>query len=105
MFADVVKHLGVSSSNKTMPVDKTASYRWFQLSLAIIPILSLWMSFKEVQKLYSVVGTFFIPFLALALLFFNNKKSMERNKSGWVINGLLMLTLLFFMYIAWRKLS
>jgi hypothetical protein len=66
-------------------------------------MLSLWISFKEVQKLYAIVGTLFMPFLALALLYFNNRSGMKANKSGWFINTLLLITLIFFSYIAWQK--
>ncbi len=113
MFADVVRHLDrknknsqVLSKQETLPkLSQAQSYKWFQLALAILPMLSLCVSFQEVQKLYAIVGTFFMPFLAMALLYFNNQKGMQTNKSGVFINLLLWVTLVFFSYVAWQKLS
>jgi len=109
MFADVTKHLKTKHSKTNPPsaptinLTETLSYRWFQIALALIPIISLWVSFKEVQKAYAVVGTFFMPFLALALLYFNNRKGMGRDKNSLIYNGLLLITLVFFSYVGWQK--
>jgi len=106
LFADLVRHLRPQEQSSSLSqLAQTSSYRWFQIALALIPIISLWISFKEVQKLYSIVGTFFMPFLALALLYFNNRHSMKTDKNGWIINALLLLTLLFFSYVAWQKFA
>ncbi|GAA5213493.1 Nramp family divalent metal transporter [Corallincola platygyrae] len=109
MFADLMKHLTPSSSDKSddsktsAKLTETSSYKLFQLALALVPIMSLWVSFKEVQKLYSIVGTFFMPFLALALLYFNNRKGMGSDKNSLLFNGMLLVTLVFFSYVAWQK--
>ncbi len=112
MFADIVRHLKTKPAQQateqaaaqSLPkLNHTRSYLWFQIGLALIPILSLWVSFKEVQKLYAVIGTFFMPFLALALLYFNNRAGMKADKNGLLFNGLLLATLLFFTYVAWQK--
>lgn len=110
LFADVVRHLKSKNTQvekaQALPnLSQTESYKWFQVCLAIIPMLSLWVSFQEVQKLYAIIGTFFMPFLAVALLYFNNKSAMKLHKNGIIINFLLIVTLLFFSYIAWQKLS
>lgn len=119
MFADVIRHFQKGSQKQIqkqdqtqkgnaheslMSLDQTSSYRWFQVALALIPIISLWVSFKEVQKFYAVFGTFFMPFLALALLYFNNRKGMALDKNGWLTNFLLLVTLLFFSYVGFLKL-
>ena len=104
LFADVVRHIKPQINSEDLQnLSQTLSYKGFQIALAIIPMLSLWISFKEVQKLYAIVGTLFMPFLALALLYFNNRSGMKANKSGWFINTLLLITLIFFSYIAWQK--
>ena len=105
LFADIVSHLEQSPQH-IMPdhLDERKSYKIYQCLLAIIPIVSLWMSFKEVQKLYAVIGTLFMPLLALALLIFNNRVGLGNNKNGILTNSILVLTLVFFSYIAWRKL-
>ncbi len=109
LFADIIRHLGFNKANhegatvRLENLDQTASYRWFQIAIAFIPMVSLWVSFKEVQKFYAIVGTFFMPFLALALLIFNNRDSMKDNKSGWFLNAVLLTTLLFFSYIGFKR--
>ncbi len=105
MFADLMKHIRIVPENPSFTeLQETVSYRWFQIGLALIPIVSLWVSFKEVQKIYAIIGTFFMPFLALALLYFNNHKGMNNNKNGAIINIILLTTLLFFSYIGLKKL-
>lgn len=104
MFADLMRHLKPQTENQSPKLDETNSYKWFQLALALIPIISLWVSFKEVQKVYAIVGTLFMPFLALALLYFNNREGMKSDKNGIVINILLVTTLLFFSYVGLKKI-
>jgi Mn2+/Fe2+ NRAMP family transporter len=107
LFADLVKHLKPKTTNSLViqcPLNETTSYRWFQVSLALIPLISLLVSFKEVQKFYGIVGSLFMPFLALALLYFNNRKGMGSDKNGLFINLILLTTLLFFLYVGWQKI-
>ncbi len=81
-------------------ITKTRAYVFWLLVMALVPILSLEHSFKEVQKIYSIVGAFFMPVLAAALLWLNREKFVtEKFKSHWVINSALFIVLVFFMYI------
>ncbi len=43
-------------------------YRLYLLGLAVLPLLQVGHSFREVQKYYAVMGAAFIPLLALVLL-------------------------------------
>ena len=56
---------------------RAAPYRIYLLLLAIVPMLGLFWSFREVQKIYTVTGALFFPLLALVLLIFNGR-------SNWV---------------------
>ena len=49
----------------------TELYRVYLFAIAFLPMLGLFMSFKEVRKLYAVIGALFMPLLALALLILN----------------------------------
>ena len=62
--------------------------------------------FKEVQKVYAVVGAFFIPLIALALLIMNGRADWvgKRGRNGWPTVILLVATLALFSWILWRKL-
>ena len=95
-----------AASDTRSPVDTGAlPYRAYLLAIALVPMLGLWYSFKEVQRWYSTVGAWFLPMLALALLVLNSRESWigSRFRNRWTTNGILVLTLLFFSFIAWRQ--
>ncbi len=66
------------SSTKAFYTVDTASkpYRIYLVLLATLPMIGLFTSFREVQKIYTFVGALFFPVLALVLLIAN----------GWWIN-------------------
>ena len=104
MFADISRHIVQPKFNTgVVRLNQTQSYKIYQILLAVVPILGLLLSFKEIQKLYSVVGTLFMPFLAVALLYLNNQGKMGKHKNSVLINGVLLATLVFFSYVAWQK--
>lgn len=53
-------------------------------------MLGLKISFKEVQKLYAVIGAMFIPLLALALLIFNGRRVWMEDYTNRPINVVLL---------------
>ena len=56
------------------PVDTQAlPYRSYLVLLAIVPMFGLFTGFQQVQKLYTISGAMFFPFLALALLILNGR--------------------------------
>jgi Mn2+/Fe2+ NRAMP family transporter len=89
------------------PETSTALYRYYLLALGVIPVLGLFFSFREVQKLYAVTGAFFVPLLALALLLLNSREKWVgprfRNHAVTVVT--LVATISFFLWIAAIKLS
>ncbi len=46
-------------------------YRYSLMAIATVPAAGLFVSFKQIQLAYAVVGAAFMPILALALLFLN----------------------------------
>lgn len=87
------------------PVDsRSPVYRWAMLLLATIPMIGLWHSFKEMQKVYAIVGALFLPMLAAALLYLNGSAKLvgaENRNRPWT-TAALWLTLLFFaLYGGW----
>ena len=84
---------------------KTASARIFLVLMATLPIMQAWQSFKEVQKIYAVLGAFFLPLLALALLWLNGQTRMvgRDRRNGPVTVALLILTLGVFAVYGWLK--
>jgi Mn2+/Fe2+ NRAMP family transporter len=85
---------------------RSVPYRVYLLLLVSLPMLGLFFSFREMQKLYTVIGAWFFPALALVLLIFNGR-------AGWVGEGFrnrpvtavtLVAVLLFFSWVAWDSL-
>ena len=66
----------------------------------------LFRGFGEIQKFYALVGAWFFPVLALALLLLNGRSSWVgksfRNQKPTV--AALIGVLLFFAWIAWRSI-
>lgn len=76
-------------------------YRLYLFAIAGIPAVGLWMSFREVQKLYAVIGSAFIPLLAVALLILNGRRAWvgeQVNRPATIAS--LAATLLFFAAVA-----
>lgn len=85
-------------------IAKTRPFRVWLLILALVPILALEFSFKDVQKWYSMVGALFMPVLAATLLWLNRKQLVtDQFKNGAVVTTVLVTVLLFFLYLAVRK--
>jgi Mn2+/Fe2+ NRAMP family transporter len=74
------------------------TYTVFLVALALVPMLNLTSSFKEVQKYYAVFGAFFMPFLAFVMLYLNGRASLvgEDMKNRPLTNVFLILVLVFF---------
>lgn len=110
LFADFV-YMNPARRARTggqRPADftKTTPYRAFLIGLALVPLLFLKQRVETIQLTYAVLGALFMPLLALTLLMMNNRRSWvgEKFRSGWVINVLLVATLLFFAGVGGKKL-
>lgn len=91
--------LAINSQQPTPPdLTKTKPYRHYLLAIAIVPIGMLWFSVKQIQLAYAVMGAAFMPLLALTLLLLNNRENWVGRpfKNNWLINLLLIFTLLIF---------
>ncbi|HUQ50858.1 MAG TPA: Nramp family divalent metal transporter [Gammaproteobacteria bacterium] len=100
LFAECWR-LGVRRDPK--PVDTSApTYRRFLLVLAIVPMLGLFASFREVQKLYTFIGAYIFPTLALVLIVFNSRAAWvgQRFKNHPVTIAVLAGVLAFFTWMA-----
>lgn len=79
-------------------------YKVYLIALTFIPMAGLLFSFKEIQKLYALIGSLFIPFVALALLILNNSERWMGDYKNRVFSNLALTgTLFFFIYITWQK--
>jgi Mn2+/Fe2+ NRAMP family transporter len=77
---------------------RAAPYRIYLALIAVIPMLGLFSSFREVQKIYTVTGALFFPVLALALLIFNGRSSWvgAEFRNGAATSAALIAVLAFF---------
>ncbi len=79
-------------------------YRGYLIALAVLPMLGLFWSFQDIQKLYAIIGATFIPLLALALLVLNGRSEWvgDQLKNRPTTTIVLLATLAFFAWIAVR---
>ena len=83
------------------------SYRGYLFAIAIIPMLGLFFGFKQVQKIYAVFGSMFMPFLAIVLLILNSRSVWVGRHRNRVITVVVLIVILaifvFFGYLQLRK--
>lgn len=108
LFADVIAQLRRRdpSAAENPNYAGTWPYRIFLLYLAFAPLTALGHDLAVIQLTYAVLGALFLPPLALTLLIMNNHpRWMPReHRNGWLTNGLLTLTLAFFIWQGFLKI-
>jgi Mn2+/Fe2+ NRAMP family transporter len=108
VFADYLGLLKADRDGRLDPKKITRSwpYRIFLLFLTIVPMAGLFLSFKEVQKYYAVIGALFIPMLAVVLLILNGRKSlMGKWRNAWSTSLVLVLAILLFLLLGYFDLK
>jgi len=104
LFADLWKlFIKGEYQNTSKELTQSKEYNFYMIALAIIPMFGLFISFKEIQKLYALAGSFFIPMLAFALLLLNRKKNLKNFSNKPITIIMLLATLFFFLMMAWLK--
>ncbi|MCZ7646012.1 MAG: Nramp family divalent metal transporter [Planctomycetota bacterium] len=100
LFADFLRlrRGDTAEAERAADLTRTRPYRVFLVALAVLPLVLLWGTVKQVQLAYAVLGAFFMPLLALTLLLMNNREAWvgKRFVNSFWINALLALTLVFF---------
>jgi len=100
LFAECWR-LGVQRDSR--PVDtRSRTYRAFLLVLAFLPMLGLFASFRDVQQIYTFIGAYIFPTLALVLIVFNSRTAWvgQRFKNRpWTVL-VLAGVLVFFSWLA-----
>ncbi|QDU82266.1 manganese transport protein MntH [Polystyrenella longa] len=83
------------------------TYKFYLYALATLPILGLFTKFEHAQKLYAVLGAFFVPMLAVILLLLlgSGRYLPGQGRNRRATNVALVLTLLFFLYLAAEQLA
>lgn len=109
IFADVWSLLmqpGNAPDTRTAVDTRAFPYRLYLWLLTFVPMAGLFTGFKEVQKLYTVTGAFFIPLLALVLLLLNGHSRWvgKKFRNGPLTSISLGVTLIFFLWVAWNSI-
>ncbi len=106
MFADFLTLRRGSSREQRAGTDftKTGAYRAYLVCIAVLPLPVLFISVKQAQLAYAVLGSVFMPLLALTLLIMNNRREWvgKELRSHPALNALLVLTLGFFGFAGYR---
>jgi Mn2+/Fe2+ NRAMP family transporter len=103
VFADYLRLV----RKRREPVDtKSRAYRGYMYGLALVPLLGLLVGFREVQKLYAVVGALFMPLLALCLLYLNGRTDWvgARLRNRPATAAVLLATLVMFVVFGYFDL-
>jgi hypothetical protein len=106
-FADCWLHMwpgrdGAAAGSRKQVDERAAPYRYYLLLLAGVPMIGLFWSFRDVQKLYTVTGALFFPLLALILLIFNSRTDWvgARFRNRPLTIGALAVFIAFFSWLA-----
>ena len=95
-----------TSSMETRVDTRSPAYLGYLAAMALIPMTGLFRGFGEIQKFYAVVGAWFFPFLALALLILNGRSAWvgKSYRNHPLTVAALVAVLLFFGWVAARAL-
>jgi Mn2+/Fe2+ NRAMP family transporter len=101
LFADSWRLLTTSRGAPVVVDTKARPYRGFLVVLAVVPMIGLFLSFREVQKLYTVIGAYIFPTLAVALLVMNGRGAwVGPLRNRWWTAAALVGVLVFFSWLA-----
>jgi Mn2+/Fe2+ NRAMP family transporter len=102
LFADSWRLLTTERGAPVTVDTKARPYRGFLLVLAFVPMVGLFLSFREVQKLYTVIGAYIFPTLALTLLIMNGRTAWvgRELRNRWWTAAALVGVLVFFSWLA-----
>ncbi len=83
---------------KTLDLERTRAYRGYLIAIAMVPLVTLWLTVERIQLAYAVMGALFMPLLAVTLLLMNTREPWVGRsfKSTWILNAILVITLLLF---------
>jgi Mn2+/Fe2+ NRAMP family transporter len=104
LFADFIR-IRKGGGPESEP-EKSRAYRAYLTALAFLPVLTLWFKVQSVQLVYAVLGSLFMPLLALTLILLNNRADWvgPRFKYKGLMNAVLGAVLFLFVYIGAREI-
>lgn len=99
LFADLLRvHRGQALG--AVELRHTRAFRLYLVALALVPVPMLWVPLQRAQLAYAVLGSLFMPLLALTLLWMNNRREwVGALRNGWLVNLALVATLVLFLVV------
>jgi Mn2+/Fe2+ NRAMP family transporter len=108
LFTDLLWLRAGSGIAQRGDVEATRStpYRAYLAFLATVPLVLLRWPVKQLQLAFGITGATLLPLLALTLLLMNNRRAWvgERFRSSALINAVLVVALVFFVYVGVREI-
>lgn len=110
LFADFVRNLREGEQKPLQEgqgeLEKTPAFRFYVLWLTFPPMALLFLDRPFALVIaYGAFGAFFMPFLALTLMWLLNTSATPAPlRSGWVSNGLLALASALFVFLCLHQL-
>jgi Mn2+/Fe2+ NRAMP family transporter len=110
LFADLwaMRGWGRDFPNTAQPeaedLTRSPAYRRYLWGLGLVPLLGLFVEFRQVQQVYSVFGALFMPLLAILLLVLNGRRGWVgelRNRPATIVA--LLGTLCIFAFFGWHR--
>ncbi|WP_126978976.1 Nramp family divalent metal transporter [Frigidibacter oleivorans] len=105
LFADFVRHITGGTTDRG-ELHRTRAFRFYLFWLTIPPmILFVFGRPFLLVVIYGALGAFFMPFLAITLIWLLNSHRVPREwRNGWVSNGLLGLAAALFVVLCLNEL-
>lgn len=106
LFADFVQLKFKRGKLEQSKLAQSKYYKYYLIYLAIPPMVLLFVGKPVwIVILYAVAGAFFMPFLAMTLLYLNSKiRWLKENKNSFTTKLILVFSLLIFAYLMLNEL-
>ncbi|MCH2141425.1 MAG: Nramp family divalent metal transporter [Phycisphaerales bacterium] len=100
ILADVIR--GALGRPPLQPdsLERTSIARWCLIGIATLPVAQAIMRFEKVQLIYTVIGAYFLPMLAIVLLLLLRRSWTGTMASHWLGRTATMAVLGFFVWVA-----
>ena len=85
---------GERTARTPRDASRTRTYRVSLLALATVPVLGIWLDFADVQRAFGLLGSLFIPMLAVALLLMNNRRAWIGARANRLASNALLVAVL-----------
>ncbi len=104
LFADFLR---LRARREVADLAATPAYRFWLAAIAVVPLMTLWISVQRIQLGYAVLGALFMPLLALTLLVLNNHPRWlaAEFRTGWLVNLLLAAIVLLFAWMGYLQVT